>query len=272
MSQLERAVPLSTAPKHRSFCFYGPAGSGKSTAMTMHPGRGFVIDSNAKLHEMDNITPDTRQRITIWQPSAPLSAEDIRVTTVDPKRRDPREGAARQWSVIPKGYAEIIEVTNDLLKLAIKCKKENEPFPYDWIGHDSLTHTMAHMNYAVMQRHGVNMLTQTLYDVVKRDIMDYLDGWLRLGRIAGVDTIFICHSREYIRMDDDGRIVSEKTKPNIVGQLRDELFTHFTEVYYFRGGSPNGKWYIQTYTDGKLEARTSRKLAAVQEVDAKVIY
>lgn len=268
MSQLERAMSLKEAPSQRSFCFYGPAGTGKTTAMCLHPGKGFVIDSNCKLHEMRNLDPATRDRVTIWQPSEPLVGEDIEVTQIDPKRKKPEEGALRQWAEKPKGYDEIREVTNDLIKLAYKCQKDGTPFPYNWIGHDAFTHTLRHIEYSSMARHGYNLLNQSLYEVVKRDILSYMNGWQRLGSIAKVDTIMIAHSRDYY--DEDGKLQSRK--PIITGQWRDMFFTDFTEVYFFRGGSSDGRWYVQTYNDGKADARTSAKLERIQVVDAKAFY
>ena len=269
-SQLDRAHLLQEASRQRTYAFWGPGGSGKSTAMCLHPGKGFVIDSNRKLHEMRNLDDATRKRITIWQPEAALAGEEIDVATINPKKPD--EGADGMWKVQPKGYEEIMQVTNDLLRLAYKCRTEGTPFPYDWVGHDSLTHTLMHLEQAVMARHHKTVIPLALYKVVKRDILRYLEGWHRISTVAKIDTILIAHSMPIYERDEEGAHKLLKYEPIVTGALRETLFTDFTEVYFFRGGSSDGKWRVQTFNDSRAEARTSSKLERIQVVDAKAFY
>ena len=71
----------------RSYLFYGPAGSGKTTLAAMHPGkRKLWLDVDQKLHEME-VLPN-RESIKVW---APLGA-----TRQSREDRDPVEPGSQE--------------------------------------------------------------------------------------------------------------------------------------------------------------------------------
>src|SRR5437868_13678432 len=134
MAGLADAQSLTKAAESgsKSYLFYGPPGTWKTTLATKHWGkRKFWIDVDEKLSEMEHITSTERETITVWAPHESLVPGEVMVTNIDRTRRDVTQGSKilRQ----PRGYLKTVEVVNELLQLAKKASEGGEAFPYDLV-------------------------------------------------------------------------------------------------------------------------------------------
>lgn len=276
MSLADSAVPLVEAAQKRpvSRLYYGPGGSGKTLLATKHPGkRKLWLDVDEKLHELlEMITPEERSSITVWTPGEVLAASQIQIARVDPQRKNIyATGPGNLIQERPKGYQKIVDVTNELLKLGYAAKKGEAEFPYDLIVADSASRISDHLIPLIMYEHKVSSMNQTLYDVFKRNFKDWLAGFLNLP----CDRILIAHDHIWERVDKDtNEVVETRIRPGIVGTMRDELVTYFTEVYYFKGRGFDKKYKIQTFTSRDTVARTGHKNLADEQIldDPTIIY
>jgi len=269
MSELERATTLGVITGSRSFLFYGPGGSGKTSLAVKHPGKKKIYaDIDERLHELQ-LTKEERDAITVWRPDVTLGNPQIQIVSIDPTRKNVYAGT--QITEEPKGYKRTVTFLNELITLSYECRKKNDPFPFDCAIIDSLTRLVDHCIYAVMYQHKATNMTQTLYGVEGRNLKELIFGFLLLP----CDKILIAHSVHNEKRDEEsGAIIWERIRPNVQGSnaLREELQTYFSEVYHFLGRKPNGKYLIQTATDRLAPARTTRALTFEQEIDPKIIF
>lgn len=269
MAELDRARYIEKDEiGPRSFFFYGPGGSGKSSLAVEHPGKGIYLDVDARLHELQ-LTEEQKKRIHVWTPDVPI-VEHVDVLVVDPTRRSPTIGTL--VSTKPVGFQRTVDVINELLKLAYAAKKGGPAFPYEWACWDSLTKSVDHLVKLILYNHKMTQMTETLFDVEGRQLKDTVDGFMHLP----CDRILIGHSAHREKRDKEtGAVLWEKITPHVYGsnRMRDELPTQFSEVYFFEGYNPaDKKWYFYTKNTRLATARTTRKLEYKQEVDPKVIY
>lgn len=263
MSELERAAPLTKVSRRKTYLFWGPGGSGKTTLAAKHPGkRKLWLDIDDKLGEMENFTDEERSKITVWTPGVAIGADTIQVVQVDPKRANVYTGT--MIASEPKGYKKIVDITNELLQSAA-----DEKFEWDCVILDTLTRTMDHLEYLTMYAHKTSLMQETLYGVTKRNIKEYLTNLFRLP----CDVIVCAHEKHVEKRDKTTNTVIESfTRPLVVGTIATELVNMVTEAYYFQGSRSNGKWYIQTQTDRTITARTAKKLDREQEILPERIF
>lgn len=272
MAELDHAKPLEKGKTgSKTYLYWGPPGTGKSTLAMQHPGNKFIIDADDKINEMENLQESTRTSSVVWSHHEPLgSASGITWSVIDPTRKNVYKGFDGS---VPKplGYDRIRIVTNELLNLAKTCRDKNEPFPYDVVIHDSMTATSDHLVLATMHAHGATTMTETLWGVVTNNLKGYIDGFLLLP----CDRIIIMHDKEIIKRDKDtGAILDQRTRPMIVGQMAGYVGRYFSEAYYFLGRDRSGKYRIQTAGETKAvaPARTTKGLEFEQEIDPAKIY
>src|SRR5689334_5473206 len=146
MPPLSDAKPLVQSMKEgsKSSLYYGPPGTWKTTLATKHPGRLFWIDVDEKIHEMEHLPVEDRERITVWQPGESLVPGEVMIANIDRTRKNVAAGTKIPYP--PRGYRKVVEVLNELLKLAKDASPE-KPFPYDCVVLDSLTRLMNHLEY-----------------------------------------------------------------------------------------------------------------------------
>ena len=262
MGELDKARPLSetAADPFVSYLFYGPGGSGKTTLAMNHPGKAKVyLDIDERLHELrPSLTKEQVDSVKLHWMSHELlrGSGDIQEVWVDRTRKNPALGDILTEK--PRGYDRIREVTNELIRLADKCKKENKPFPYDCVIADPLTRIADHLTYLILYRHNVSVITESLYDVFARNMKEWIMGFLSLP----CDRIIIAHSRHIEkRHKETGAIIQSITKPLLVGQTAEQLVSFFTEAYFFLGREAGNNVYkVQTGKDRETDARTARGL------------
>jgi hypothetical protein len=242
MSELAGVAPLSdTKATGRSYLFYGPPGSGKTTLATMHPGkRKLWLDMDQKLHEMTTLA--NRANISVWAPHEPLGNPD-RIEI--PWSPDPKNVQAGQIPTKkPQGYERLVGVTNELL-LAAKGGK----LDYDCVVLDTLTAVGDHWTRLLMYTHRVSFMTERLWGIYLAGMMEYLNGFLTLP----CDRIVLCHEKR--RTDEDTK--QDIVRPSVAGQMGDNLVRFFSEAYWLSGRERSGKYKLQTVTANGAAARTS---------------
>lgn len=249
MTELSRITGLADKPTVRSYLFYGPPGSGKTTLATQHPGkRKLWLDMDQKLHEMGFKMP-----IDVWQPAEPLGNPERIDIPWNPDPKDPHKGQIP--SKKPMGYERLVNVTNDLLRQA-------SDFPYDLVVLDTLTSVADHWQRLLMYTHRVSYMTERLWGIYLAGLQEYINGFLQLP----CERIMIAHEKRNV--DEDTK--QEAIRPSVAGQLGNNINRYFTEAYYFKGRERNGSYKIQTVTDSRISARTSAGLPPETVADTDV--
>jgi hypothetical protein len=248
--------PVTDTGTPKSYLFYGPPGVGKSYLMCLHPGRGLVLDADQKLLELGILREADRERIKVWIPHEMLGNPEGIEIPWNPDPKNPHKGTIPAQE--PQGYKRIVQVTNELLRAA---KTGN--FPYDWVGHDSLSRTADHWQRLLMYTHKVSFMTERLWGIYLAGLQEYLNGFLQLP----CTRIVIAHEKRNV--DEDTKI--EAIRPSVAGQLGNNLAQYFSEAYYLKGRQSDGSYKLQTVSDYRLVARTSKGLAPEEICSPKVL-
>lgn len=248
-SELERIHEITELPTTKSFLFYGPPGSGKTTQATKHPGkRQLWLDMDNKYNEMGFTNP-----VSVWQPGEALgNPERIEIPfSPDPKNVHTGTISAKK----PLGYERLVQVTNELLR-------QRATFPYDVVVLDTLTSAADHWQRLLMHTHRVSFMTERLWGIYLAGLQEYINGFLQLP----CDRIMIAHEKRNV--DEDTK--QEAIRPSVAGQLGNNIIRYFTEAYYFKGRERSGIYKIQTVTDSRIVARTSAGLPAETVADRDI--
>jgi len=246
MSELNNIRHVTDAPRvGRSYLFYGPPGSGKTTLAAMHPSkRKLWLDVDQKIHEMDRLP--NKGAISVWVPDEPLGNPERIEIPWSPDPKDVKTGTIP--SKKPMGYEKLVGVTNELLKQA----RTEQGLDYDCVVLDTLTAVGDHWTRLLMYTHRVSFMTERLWGIYLAGMMEYLNGFLTLP----CDRIVVCHEKR--RTDEDTKL--DVIRPSVAGQMGDNLVRFFTEAYWLTGRERSGKYKLQTVTANGAAARTGRNL------------
>lgn len=257
MGELDKVTVLEAREGRKSYLFYGPPASGKTTEalklMALSKSDSLLIDVDEKGHEMEMLIKQLAcPRIKVWQPQEPLTGESI-IIARSPDAANPKIGEKIEFE--PKGLRRTVTLVNELLALA----RKPEPFPYDFVTLDSWSRTCDHVIRKCMFDHGVAFMTQRLWGVITTTLTNVLSGFLQLP----CNRIIIAHERHRIIRDQaTDTIKREDIRPASIGQTSDTMGREFSEIWYFKGKNRSSNTYqIQTVGDGLLYARNSRGLA-----------
>ena len=264
MSELEHIEALIAGPStgSKSYLFYGPGGTGKTTLAAKHPGkRKLWLDIDRKLREQTNLTQQERDSIQIWEPDELLVPDGIKLAATDPKRKDASVGFTP--GIEPRAFRRMCDLINEL------GNTPKDKFPFDMICLDSGTQASEHLARLVLYRHRMGSMTQTLWGIFGSWWLEVINSFLSLP----CDKVFIAHDRIVSKRDKDEKIIEEFTRPSIPGAVGLNLVQKFSEAYFFLGTNDQGATYrIQTKPDFIVPARTTKQLAFRQTIDPSKIY
>src|SRR6516225_707825 len=121
MSELEQAQLMTGKDfKPPSYLYYGPPGAGKTFLALHQEGKKILLDADNKAHEMQNLSPVVRDLVTVWSCPDTVPGGMIDVQTRSTK-----------VTTDPTGLRRIVNVINELVGLARKSARHNDPFRYD---------------------------------------------------------------------------------------------------------------------------------------------
>lgn len=252
--------PLVISEGDSAYLFYGPPGSGKTTAAALAlknlppDKRALFFDVDRKLQSMTNLPHDLVSRIDVWQPTATLSGTNsINIARVE--RKDGTKVVPGTQGFIPpnpRGYLELVDAINTTM---------SNPNPLHGLYIlDTLTTAVEHLQRLICHHHQVSSFTQQLWGVFAMNIEEFRAGFLSLpGK-----RIVICHA--FTREEELTKEV--KVLPSVPGQSAEKLAKDFNEVYYFEGrSSTSGRYRVLTTASRKYVARTTRGFPVEEDLD-----
>lgn len=254
MSELEQAQELRGSPdEYKSYLYYGPGGSGKTTLFLNLPGEKILLDVDNKAHAMEHIPPEVRKHCKVWTLGPKAEFERLEVISKATKIKDN-----------PPSFQRIVATINELLDLARKCKRSGEPFPYKWAGLDSWTEVSDLIFAKVKFDQGVSQMSWKDWGILHANNLAVVNGFLQLP----CNRVIIAHDvHTTIRDPQTEQVLAESIRPAVAGQLKDTFAKYFDEVYYFKGRQRSGDYQIQTVKDNLLVARTSRNIPSEILID-----
>jgi len=254
-------APLVLSDVQAAYLFYGPPGSGKTTAaieaLRNIEGRALVFDMDRKLSSMTNLDAALVSRVDVWCPTATLSGTNtINVVRVERKDEKGKAIPGTQGFIPPdpRGYLELVDAINQTIA-------SPNPLHQLYIL-DTMTTTVEHLMRLICHHHLVSSFTQQLWGVFASCVEEFRAGFLSLpGK-----RIMIAHT--ITREDELTKEV--RTIPSIPGQSGEKLPKDFNEVYYFEGRNSAGKYRVLTTASRRYIARTTRGFAVEEDLE-KVI-
>jgi AAA domain len=252
--------PLVLAEGESAFMFYGPPGSGKTTAAIEvlrnmpEDKRALVFDMDRKLSSMTNLKPELVARVDVWQPTATLSGTNqINVARVERKDDKGKVIPGTQGFIPPdpRGYLELVDAINSVI---------SNPNPaHGLYVLDTFTTTVEHLQRLICHHHQVSSFSQQLWGVFATNVEEFRAGFLSLpGK-----RILICHA--FTREDELTKEI--RTLPSVPGQSAEKLPKDFNEVYFFEGRGTTGKYRVLTTASRRYVARTTRGFAVEEDLD-----
>jgi len=253
-------APLVLDEGASAYLFYGPPGSGKTTAAVEvvrslpDNKRALVFDMDRKLSSMTNLPADVVNRIDVWTPTATLSGTNqinvVRVERKDEKGK-PIPGTQGFIPPDPRGYLELVDAINRTI---------SKPDPSHGLYIlDTMTTTVEHLMRLICHHHQVSSFTQQLWGVFASCVEEFRAGFLSLpGK-----RIMIAH----IITREDELTKEVRTVPSVPGQSGENLPNDFNELLFFEGRNTSGKYRVLTAASRRYIARTTRGFNVEEDVE-----
>ncbi len=257
-----------------SFIFlYGRPGTGKTTLTTTLIKLGHkirLIDVDNKASDMQNIQPFIKAKSLIIQPIlSPLTDTSLRdrVTRVI---NTAKEFSLAPPSRQPKGYLEFVDIIDSLSKLNQEGKKDPDQCTV-LVAPDSLTTLLEHLKRLLLFMSKKGKFT---FDEWAAWLSNLEEIFHTIQALQGMYKHIIITAHEMTERDEDtGRVTG--IYPLIEGSMRYKVGDYFNEIYHClvdvpKEGPP--RYYVETRSVNKAEARTSRELETSEESDFTKLF
>lgn len=243
--------------------WYGPPGSGKTSAACLHaPKPVLLLDLEGKANKMEILQPLIKSGDVIVQSlNFPLTQERIRIRMLAASDGGKAEkvGVLQQ---MPQGYNKIVSALNAILENAPGVPK------HATLVIDSATRILEHLKRLICYTNKRPTLVEQDWGILLSNLEEFIGALLPVEQ----NVILVAHQR-FERDDVTGAVVA--TEPLIDGQMRGKISAYFDETWHFEpmnlGDSNKNRYLVRTSSAGGITARTSKIMGAVLDVKEAAI-
>lgn len=243
-----------------------PPGAGKTTAAATAPGPVLFIDTDNKLHKMENMQGLIKEgKIIQWAIKDRLSSMKLSKLAVASAGKAGTKIAQER----PDGYVNIANMLDLILDGKGVIEHEGKKVKIGTLVLDSYTKMQEHMKRLITSANQTILTSPVLWGTMLTNQEILNDTMInQIGEYCNV--IMICHEKP-VKDELTGRI---SFSPLIEGSMRDKIGKDFEEVYYMEKKIIGGavKYEMLTVGDSMKNCRTSRTLEARVEPNFTKIY
>lgn len=240
----------------------GDWGSGKTTVASTAPGPVLYLDTDNKLHKMQNLRDKLKSGAIIqWAIQEPLSTLGLRRLATTEMKPGSKLTVKR-----PLGYMHLVEMIEKLVESKCVIEHNGKKVKVGTVVLDSYTTMDEHIRRLLMAVNGTATMTLPLYGALLSNYEEVNNTLLRLP----ANVIFICH----IKTTKDELTGKITYGPLVNGQMAGKIGKDFEEVYYMQKTIKGDKvtYEMNTVGDSMRSCRTSRNLPKLVPTDFSKIY
>lgn len=239
--------------------WYGPPGSGKTTAACLYaPWPSLLLDLEGKAERMEILQPlIADKRVIVQSLNFPLTQEKIRIRMLAASDGGGKAEKVGVLQNMPQGYNKVVSALNAILENAQGVPKHST------LVIDSMTRILEHLKRLICYTNKRPTLVEQDWGILLSNLEEFIGALLPVEQ----NVILIAHQR-YERDDVTGQIIA--TEPLVDGQMRSKISAYFDETWHFEpmltGDTNRNRYLVRTSATGGVTARTSKIMDPVMDI------